>query len=53
MEILFTLIPIALTLGFLSVLAFIWATKTGQYDDLDTPQLRVLRDDATESKQDS
>jgi cbb3-type cytochrome oxidase maturation protein len=32
--------------GFL--LAFIWAVRTGQFDDTDTPPLRVLVDDRDE-----
>jgi cbb3-type cytochrome oxidase maturation protein len=31
----------------LAVLAFLWAAKQGQFDDLATPALRVLRDAAT------
>ena len=30
-------------LGFLSF--FVWAVKSGQFDDTGTPQLRVLADD--------
>jgi len=30
--------------GFLA--AFVWAVRTGQFDDLMTPALRVLGDDA-------
>ena len=45
MEIIYALIPMALALGLLFVILFIWATKTGQYDDLDTPAHRMLLDD--------
>ncbi|MCB9063036.1 MAG: cbb3-type cytochrome oxidase assembly protein CcoS [Halobacteriovoraceae bacterium] len=45
MNIVYFLIPIALLLGALFVGAFIWATKTGQYEDLDTPSHRILLDD--------
>jgi cbb3-type cytochrome oxidase maturation protein len=27
------------------VAAFVWAARRGQYDDLDTPALRMLNDD--------
>jgi cbb3-type cytochrome oxidase maturation protein len=27
------------------VLAFVWSTKSGQLDDLETPPLRMLRDE--------
>ena len=39
------LFPLALLLAAAAVAAFIWATRTGQLDDLDTPALRVLHDD--------
>lgn len=45
MEILKVLIPMALFLGSFFVFLFIWATKSGQFDDLDTPSKRMLFDD--------
>jgi cbb3-type cytochrome oxidase maturation protein len=39
------LIPIALFLGGLGLLAFLWALRTGQYDDLDGAAERILHDD--------
>ena len=45
MEILVILIPLALGLGFLFLLAFIWSARKGQYDDLETPRYRMLLDD--------
>jgi cbb3-type cytochrome oxidase maturation protein len=38
-------LPIALLLAIAGVVAFIWATKSGQMDDLETPGHRVLFDD--------
>jgi len=52
MEIIFLLILISLliALGFLA--AFIWAVKSGQYEDDYTPSIRMLLDDQkTQSKQ--
>ncbi len=46
MEILKLLIPMALFLGSFFVFLFIWATKSGQFDDLDTPSKRMLLDDS-------
>lgn len=46
MTILFVLVPVALGVVLISVGAFVWATRKGQFDDLETPALRVLRDDA-------
>ncbi|WP_417334924.1 cbb3-type cytochrome oxidase assembly protein CcoS [Halobacteriovorax marinus] len=45
MNILYLLVPLALLLGVLFVGAFIWATKKGQFDDLDTPAARIVLDD--------
>jgi cbb3-type cytochrome oxidase maturation protein len=45
MSILLYMIPIALTLGLLGLGAFLWALKTGQFDDLDGAAHRVLQDD--------
>jgi cbb3-type cytochrome oxidase maturation protein len=47
-SILFFLLPLALlfALGFLA--AFAWATRQGQFDDLDTPKYRILMDDPLE-----
>ena len=36
------LIPVALFLGGLGLAAFIWALRSGQYDDLDGAAERVL-----------
>ncbi|HSA56713.1 MAG TPA: cbb3-type cytochrome oxidase assembly protein CcoS [Gemmatimonadaceae bacterium] len=46
MSIIYLVLPLALLVVLLGVLAFLWATRRGQYDDLDTPAIRVLHDDA-------
>ena len=45
MNILYVLIPLALLLLGLAVWAFFWAVGSGQFDDLDTPAVRVIMDD--------
>jgi len=45
MNILLALIPVSLALLLLAILAFLWAVKRGQFDDLDTPPLDILGDD--------
>ena len=45
MNILLALIPISLILLLIAVAAFFWAVKRGQFDDLDTPALDILRED--------
>jgi cbb3-type cytochrome oxidase maturation protein len=39
------LIPAALFLGGISLLAFLWALRSGQYEDLDGAAHRVLLDE--------
>lgn len=39
------LIPVALGLGLLGLVAFVWSLKSGQYDDLDGAAERILQDD--------
>ena len=45
MSILYILIPLALLLLGAAVWAFFWAVGSGQFDDLDTPAMRVVMDD--------
>ena len=50
MEIIFMLIIVSLiiALGFLA--AFIWAIKSGQYDDDYTPSVRILFEDEKQTE---
>jgi cbb3-type cytochrome oxidase maturation protein len=45
MSILYVLIPLALLLLGVAVWALFWAVGSGQFDDLDTPAVRILMDD--------
>lgn len=45
MNILYLLIPLALLLLGGAVWAFFWAVGNGQFDDLDTPAIRIVMDD--------
>ena len=45
MDILLFLIPIALLLGLIGLIAFFWTVKTNQYEDLDGAAHRILLDD--------
>lgn len=47
MSILVYLIPVALGLGLLGLVAFLWSVNTGQYEDLDGAAVRILDDDDT------
>jgi cbb3-type cytochrome oxidase maturation protein len=50
METMTFLIPMAILMGVGFVAAFIWATKNGQYDDMETPASRMLFDDVKNIK---
>ena len=39
------LIPVALVLGGIGLVAFLWALKSGQFDDLEGPAHRILFED--------
>lgn len=45
MESIIFLIPIALFMGGMGLVAFIWTVKSGQYEDLDGAANRILLDD--------
>jgi cbb3-type cytochrome oxidase maturation protein len=44
MNMLIYLIPVALFLGALGLIAFLWSLKNGQYDDLDGAAWRIMDD---------
>lgn len=45
MSVVFVLVPVAVAIVAVAIAAFLWATRRGQFDDLETPALRMLRDD--------
>lgn len=45
MNYLVVLVPIALIMGVVGLVAFLWSLRNGQYDDLDGAAERVLIDD--------
>jgi len=48
MNVLVYLIPIALLLGLIGLAAFLWALKSGQFDDMEGEANRILFDDEAE-----
>jgi cbb3-type cytochrome oxidase maturation protein len=52
MTVLFVLVPLALIIAGSAVIAFLWAVKNGQLDDLETPALRILQDDEVKREPD-
>ena len=45
MEVLVFLVPLALTLGLIGLMGFLWSLKSGQYDDLEGAGWRAIADD--------
>ena len=45
MNVLVYLVPVALLLGLTGLIAFLWALRSGQYEDLDGAAVRILTDD--------
>lgn len=48
MSILVYLIPLALFLGLVGLAGFLWALKSGQFEDMDGAAERILFDDDDE-----
>ena len=42
------LVPVALALGLAGLVAFLWALRSGQFDDLDGAAGRILYDDTAD-----
>lgn len=51
MEILYVLVPIAVALAGLGLLSFIWAVRSGEYDDLESPAHAMLLDDLSPERE--
>lgn len=45
MEVIYFMIPVALALGGLFVVGFIQMVRSGQYEDLETPAIRMLEEE--------
>lgn len=45
MNALYIVLPLALLIASIAVLAFAWVVRSGQLDDVDTPPRRILFDD--------
>ncbi|MFO1186642.1 MAG: cbb3-type cytochrome oxidase assembly protein CcoS [Alphaproteobacteria bacterium] len=45
MSVLLLLVPAALGLGFLGLVAFLWALRSGQFEDPKGASMRILTDD--------
>lgn len=45
MSVIYLVLPLALIIVAVAVVAFVWSARSGQFDDLDTPPVRMLHDD--------
>ena len=52
MNALLILIPVSALLVGVAIWAFFWAVDSGQFDDLDSPALEILRDEPDRDKPD-
>lgn len=50
MTIIWFLVPAALALGLNFLIFFVWAVKNSQFEDLETPAVRILFDEKGEKK---
>jgi cbb3-type cytochrome oxidase maturation protein len=48
MAVMYVLLPVALLFAGGALALFFWALRAGQFDDLDTPPLRILVEDDAE-----
>jgi cbb3-type cytochrome oxidase maturation protein len=46
MGVIFIVLPLALLVVLVAVLAFVWAARSGQFDDTTTPAIRPLIEEA-------
>ena len=53
MTVIFLLIPLSIVLALFFLGAFIWAVRSGQYEDTCTPAMRLLLEETTIPKPES
>lgn len=51
MSVIFIVLPIALVVVLAAVAAFLWSARRGQFDDLTTPAIRAIQDDAVAARE--
>ena len=50
MSVIFIVVPLATLVVLVAVIAFVVSARHGQFDDLDTPAVRMLHDDTLPEK---
>jgi cbb3-type cytochrome oxidase maturation protein len=48
MSVVYVALPASIALAALGLVAFVWAVRSGQMDDVETPAKRMLLDDDVE-----
>lgn len=43
--VIYVMVPLALILALAGLIGFLWCARGGQFEDLDTPALRILVDE--------
>jgi cbb3-type cytochrome oxidase maturation protein len=51
MSVLYVLVLVALIMVLGAVIAFVWSVRHGQFDDLDTPAVRMLHGDTNDRRE--
>jgi cbb3-type cytochrome oxidase maturation protein len=49
-SVIFIVVPLAALIVLAAVIAFVASARRGQFDDLDTPPVRMLHDDSAERR---
>jgi cbb3-type cytochrome oxidase maturation protein len=44
-SVLYLVVPLALLIVAIALAGYLWAVRSGQMDDLETPGIRVIRDE--------
>lgn len=50
MSVIYVMIPLAFLLALAAVAAFVWAARSGQYDDVDSAAARMITDDDNDGR---
>ena len=50
MSIVYVLLPLSILLAVVALVAYLWGVRRGQFDDLETPAIRILFDEDDDPK---
>jgi cbb3-type cytochrome oxidase maturation protein len=53
MSAIYLMLPVSILLAGLFLIAYIWCVRSGQFEDTQTPAMRILPDELTDSKKSS